>query len=159
MPRGGHNRKPTNLKQLEGNPGKRPLNTDEPQPDPIAPTCPSWLSETAKQEWARVAPELERLGLLTELDRAGLAGYCASYAEWCHAQEILQREGWTYKNSRGQIRPRPEAIISRHALDQMRKLGALFGMTPSDRGRMELPDVENTEFGRQLDARMRIKRR
>ena len=159
MSRGGHNRKPTNVKRLEGNPGKRPLDANEPNPNPIAPTCPSWLSETAKQEWARVAPELERFGLLTELDSACFSGYCSAYAEWRETQEILQREGWTYTTSQGQVRPRPEAIISRHALDQMRKLGALFGMTPSDRGRMELPDVENTEFGRQLDARMRIKRR
>lgn len=36
----GKKPKPTNLKILEGNPGKRPLNLNEPKPIPIAPECP-----------------------------------------------------------------------------------------------------------------------
>jgi len=65
--------KPTAIKILEGNPGKRPLNLNEPKPLQIAPECPDWLLDEAKKEWKRLAPELERLGLLTILDMAAFA--------------------------------------------------------------------------------------
>ncbi len=68
--------KPTALKLLEGNPGKRPLPMNEPKPAPTAPKCPSWLHKDAKKEWKRISTELERLGLLTQVDMAALAGYC-----------------------------------------------------------------------------------
>lgn len=41
--------KPTAIKELEGNPGKRPLNKNEPKkPKQGAPKCPSWLEPDAK---------------------------------------------------------------------------------------------------------------
>ena len=43
----GRKPKPTALKVLEGNPGKRPLNENEPKPERKAPECPSWLEPEA----------------------------------------------------------------------------------------------------------------
>ena len=40
---------PTAIKVLEGNPGKRPLNANEPKPKKKAPRCPSWLEDEAKK--------------------------------------------------------------------------------------------------------------
>src|ERR1041384_4289249 len=87
---------PTRLKMLTGNPGKRPLNGDEPRPDENIPECPPELGPVARAEWDRLhgerAPpgggrgaraewdrlvgELAALRLLTNLDRAALAAYC-----------------------------------------------------------------------------------
>lgn len=39
----GRKPKPTAIKKLEGNPGKRKLNTKEPAPVKGMPTCPEWL--------------------------------------------------------------------------------------------------------------------
>ena len=39
----GRKPKPTALKKLEGNPGKRKLNTKEPVPGKGMPDCPKWL--------------------------------------------------------------------------------------------------------------------
>ena len=39
----GRKPKPTALKVLEGNPGKRPLNENEPIPPKGSIKCPSWL--------------------------------------------------------------------------------------------------------------------
>ena len=47
----GRKPKPTALKELEGNPGKRPLNDREPKPEKKAPPCPKWLNDDAKKEW------------------------------------------------------------------------------------------------------------
>ena len=42
MAQRGRKPKPTAMKVLEGNPGKRSLNTTEPQPPKRAPRCPNW---------------------------------------------------------------------------------------------------------------------
>ncbi len=49
---------PTNLNLLRGNPGKRKLNANEPDPEPAIPTCPSHLNDVGKKEWRRVTKEL-----------------------------------------------------------------------------------------------------
>src|SRR5205085_7950964 len=76
----GRRPKPTRLKMLTGNPGKRPLNQDEPKPEASIPDCPPELSPAARQEWDRLAAELGALRMLTNLDRAALAAYCTAYA-------------------------------------------------------------------------------
>ena len=48
----GRKPKLTAVKKLEGNPGKRKLNTKEPIPAKGMPTCPDWLMPEAKKEFA-----------------------------------------------------------------------------------------------------------
>ena len=60
----GRKPKPTALKLLEGNPGKRPLNDKEPKPQKKAPSCPKWLDPEAKKEWRRLASKMEMMGIL-----------------------------------------------------------------------------------------------
>jgi P27 family predicted phage terminase small subunit len=139
MPR-GRPRKPTRLKILDGNPGKRPLNAAEPQPPAGAPACPSWLDREAKAEWRRVVPALDRLGLLTRVDRSAIAGYCTAWAELCWASKTLARVGHTYTTEGGQICPRPEVAMHRSALRHVRQFSALFGLDPASRSRVEVPD-------------------
>ncbi len=75
----GRKPKPTRLKLIEGNPGKRPINGREPKPPGSLPSCPAHLSATAKTEWKRLARSLNRIGMLTEIDRAAMAAYCQAY--------------------------------------------------------------------------------
>lgn len=51
MTMAGRKPKPTALKKLEGNPGKRKLNTKEPIPAKGMLNCPEWLLPEAKKEW------------------------------------------------------------------------------------------------------------
>ena len=45
---------PTELKRLNGNPGKRPLSDKEPQPEPKLPRAPSFLNKVPNGGvWAR----------------------------------------------------------------------------------------------------------
>ena len=71
----GRKPKPTALKLLEGNPGKRPLNANEPIPPQGEVKCPSWLLPEAKKEWKRLAPAMESMGILTLADEKAFAGY------------------------------------------------------------------------------------
>lgn len=59
----GRKPKPTAMKELEGNPGKHPLNTSEPKPNKKAPACPKWLEPEAKKEWRRLAKQMEAIGI------------------------------------------------------------------------------------------------
>jgi len=142
MGRRGPAPKPTVLKRLAGNPGKRALNRREPQPKAggglLEP--PQHLNEVARAEWRRVAPELVRLGLLTDIDHTALEAYCASYARWLQAEAILSKAGLTFTTSEGYIQQRPEVIIARNSLQLIKVFCAEFGMTPSARARMVIPE-------------------
>src|SRR5581483_7260694 len=83
---------PTKILELRGS-WRAKERPGEPQPPPGAPPMPEWLSEEARAEWQRMAPELEALGLLSVLDRAALAAYCQAYAELVEATALLNREG------------------------------------------------------------------
>ena len=73
IPVAGRKPKPTALKKLEGNPGKRKLNTKEPIPAKGMPNCPEWLLPEAKKEWERLADLMNQIGVLTEVDMAAFA--------------------------------------------------------------------------------------
>ena len=62
-------------RELEGNPGKRKLNTNEPVPEKGKPDCPEWLLPEAKKEWERLADLMNQMGVLTEVDMAAYAAY------------------------------------------------------------------------------------
>ena len=72
----GRRPKPTRLKVLTGNPGKRPMNKHEPKTEPAVPKCPNELGPVARRERDRLASELGKLKILIALDRAALAAYC-----------------------------------------------------------------------------------
>lgn len=76
----GRKPKPTSIKRLEGNPGKRPLNHNEPLPPDDMPERPAGLTGQARKAWERLAPAMHTAGILTEIDADGLESYCRLYA-------------------------------------------------------------------------------
>src|SRR5437763_14064864 len=97
----GRRPKPTRLKMLTGNPGKRPLNDAEPRPQANVPECPPELGPVAHKEWYRLVGERAALRLLTNLDRAALAAYCGAYALWAEATQAIQKYGAMIKSPTG----------------------------------------------------------
>jgi len=136
MAQRGRKPKPTALKVLEGNPGKRPLNVNEPKPINKAPACPKWLDDDAKKEWRRLSKQLESLGVLTELDMAAFAAYCQSYSRWKSAEEFITKHGMIYKTSNGSWASVPQASESHKYFKDMARLCEQFGLTPSSRSRV-----------------------
>lgn len=145
MTRHGPPPKPTKLKLLEGNPGKRPLPQNEPKPKPIAPKCPSWLDKEAKKEWKRLAPELEKLGLLTTVDGTAMAAYCQAYSRWREAEEFITKHGTVMKTPSGYMQQLPHVSISSTALKHMRAFCTEFGLTPASRTRIDVKPLEGQE--------------
>ena len=80
-PRMGRPRKPTKLKILEGNPGRRPLNTSEPEYEPKIPK-PSDLTPLASAWWDLVVPQLVRVGLAQSVDGPSLALLAEDFSGW-----------------------------------------------------------------------------
>ena len=66
----GRKPKPTMIKVLEGNPGKRAINDREPEPPAGIPECPDFLDEEARAEWFRTAKVLSDMRLLTLVPRS-----------------------------------------------------------------------------------------
>jgi P27 family predicted phage terminase small subunit len=133
---------------LQGNPGRRPLHPErEPQPKAALPRCPPELSELAQKEWRRISRELHSLGLLTAVDRAALAAYCAAYGDFIAAEAMLRRvrsyvpvvddQGRTIDvKASGITRMRDKAALLMH------RFLLEFGMTPASRSRCRAADID-----------------
>ena len=132
----GRKPKPTAMKMLEGNPGKRPLNKKEPQPVKKAPSCPKWLEPEAKKEWRRLAKQLEEIGILTDVDMAAFASYCQAYARWKEAEEFISQHGSIVKTPSGYWQTVPQVSIAQTYMKIMTKIAEQFGLTPSARSRI-----------------------
>ena len=127
---------PTAIKLLEGNPGKRPLNANEPKPAKKAPSCPKWLEPEAKKEWRRLAKQMEQIGILTQVDMAAFAGYCQAYARWKEAEEFITQHGTIVRTPSGYWQQVPQVTISHANQKIMLQAAAEFGLTPSARSRI-----------------------
>jgi P27 family predicted phage terminase small subunit len=124
---------PTSLKRLRGNPGKHRLSGGEPDPSAVASVDPpDMLSDVARQEWQRLAPELLRLGLLTVVDLGLLAMWCSSWATFCEAERQLS-EGPLCTDRNGLVRRSPWIIVRRDAVETMLKVADRMGFSPSAR--------------------------
>lgn len=145
MAQSGRKPKPTAVKVLEGNPGKRSLNRQEPKPEKKAPRCPAWLEDEAKKEWKRMARQMEQLGILTEIDMAAFAGYCQAYARWKEAEEYISEHGTVMKALSGYCQQVPQVSIAQTYLKIMNRFCEQFGLTPSSRSRIVAENGEDKE--------------
>lgn len=131
----GRKPKPTALKVLEGNPGKRPLKLGKTAPQ-SPPICPDWLEDEAKAEWARMGEVLENMGMLTDMDTIAFAGYCQAYARWREAEEFLTQHGSIVRTPNGYLQQVPQVSIAQTNLKIVLKFCEQFGLTPSARSRI-----------------------
>ncbi len=139
---------PTRLKVVRGNPGKRPLNTREPQPAAAtdafdAPPAELAGDVAALVEWARVAPMLRACGLVTEAERSALTALCQQWSRYLEAHGKVMSLGMVVKAANGVPVVNPYLAVADKALAHCLKLWVELGLTPSGRSRMTaLPGVE-----------------
>lgn len=135
----GRKPKPNVMKRLAGNPGKRPLNAEPQPPVPdCTPYVPRYLNDEAKREWRRIVNVLLDLGLYTVVDRAALAMYCQAWGRWVEAERKLAKEGPVLTSDKGNLYQNPWFHVANKAWEQMRKILAEFGLTPSSRARLSV---------------------
>ena len=116
-----------------------------------APDMPDDFDGEAAEEWERIVPEIEAMGLLATLDRSALIRYCRAWATWVDLDEKLRATGLLVKGARN------GAALVRNPLWMMRSdieatleaLGKQFGLTPAARLRAgvkhETPGVDEGE--------------
>lgn len=144
---GGRPPKPTELKALAGNPGKRPLNKAAPKVAPKRPPCPAHLQGEARREWNRITKQLLDLKLLTEVDRAALAAYCQCWARWVQAETAMREDGFRMISITDNGYPvvSPWLNVANTAMKQMLRFLTEFGMTPSSRSRVTVGAEEEDD--------------
>jgi P27 family predicted phage terminase small subunit len=82
---------PTALTVLRGNPGKRALPKNEPQPREVPPYCPEHIraDKVALREWNRVLAILTQMRVVSEADYITLGNLCLAYSTMIAAQEKI----------------------------------------------------------------------
>ncbi len=145
MGRRGPPAKPTALKLIAGNPGKRRLNEREPKPSAGSPHCPEWLSVEARKVWKRLVPQLRAMRVLTLVDADALAAYCHTYVRWRDAEDFLSKHGAVYplRDEQGRVKCMqqfPQVSIARNLLLVLRAYQQEFGLTPAARSRIAVQD-------------------
>jgi P27 family predicted phage terminase small subunit len=136
--------RPTKMKLLEGNPGRRPLPEGEPMPAVAfnVPDPPSHLTISAKLEWVNISDKLHRIGLLTEIDCAALALYCQAYGRWVDAEAAMIQGGMVVVTSNGNPIHNPYLGIANTAMRDCHTYLTEFGMTPSSRSKVTAAEPE-----------------
>jgi len=154
MGKRGPRRTPTRILQIRGS----TLANSRRDPDvPTgAPVCPDWIDEGAQDCWRQLVPQLEAVGLLSQIDANALARYCVAWSHWVAAEKFLKQYGTTYpiKDKDGNIKNFghfPQVTQSSRFAEQCRRLEAEFGMTPAARSGLDTSQVSTprnvlTEF-------------
>ena len=144
--------KPTGRKILEGNPGKRPLPTDEPIPDAMAevPPPPDWLTPLGKAAWNYAAEELAAVKMLHRLDLATLELFAVSYDSWRTMVEQVKVVGYvkTFYDDEGNEKysqPTVEATLMTKFGDQVNRLSKVLGIGPAHRVGLRVIEVHGKE--------------
>lgn len=146
----GRRPKPTHLKLVTGNPGKRAINKREPKPARMVPSCPDYLSRTGQVAWGRLTVLLDRMGVLTEADAPALERLCDCYTDIIESRKLIARDGRTYKvtTETGDtlIKGNPAVNQLRAADAQFKSYLVEFGLTPAARSKITVsPDGEEKE--------------
>ena len=131
--------RPSALTELLGNPGKKIANPNEPAPEKGAPKMPTGLTIEARKEWRRVVPVLEKIGMLSVVDRAALVVYCEAWSDYLAASAALRTYGDWIEGTRGTQVRHPAAMAKKEAIATIKAFCLEFGMTPSARSRITLP--------------------
>jgi P27 family predicted phage terminase small subunit len=132
----GRKPKPTALKLLDGNRGRRPLNALEPKPEPGIPDPLAALTPEGLAHYRDLTEKLSAVRVLTVNDGPALSGLAQSIADFEQATSELALMGKVIMTERGAVK-NPWTTIQKQAFDQMQKGFADFGLTPSSRTKIQ----------------------
>ena len=155
-------RKPTVLKILEGNRGRRPI-LPEPQPAKGVDAPPRGMPAVSRRIWKTLAAELDRLNLLTVVDAMALEGVCVAYAHAIAADREIERLQREIKSGTDEKRVKKlsteelvaeyrtininynrlslQNAVSKKAWQQVKSFCTEFGLTPASRSRLAVGDT------------------
>jgi phage terminase small subunit len=145
--------KPTRIRRLEGNRGRRPLPGNEPQYPSGVPERPSGMSAASRKIWDTLVREMAPSGVLRPVDALALVQLCEDQAmldTLRKGMDQMTRE--LSKKAKENKRDLPggpliqlsRTIEGRRTLSTIRELSAQimvqrreFGLTPASNGRVQ----------------------
>jgi P27 family predicted phage terminase small subunit len=172
MGRRGPPRKPTELKLLQGNPGKHALPLNEPKPKKLTDAKPPrYLNKDARAIFIREAKKLTPLGLMSEIDINAFARYCDFLSKWLKVKAVLDNaESYYYpvyfEQTPEEISSGAKPLLKRLAVMpevgmyntfaiMLNRLEREFGLTPAARSgidvkpnKLEKEEAEDLLFGK-----------
>ncbi len=132
--------KPTELKAIEGNRGKRATLKQEPDPEYLidGADAPDWLDEKAKAVWREIAPPLQKARLVAVIDVPLLAMCCSSIAQY---RQAYTKVGDAAVQGGGEGKSEtlnPWMIVQSMSFKQAVSILRDFGVSPAARTRIAL---------------------
>ena len=120
----------------------------DPELEAKAPACPSFVKGYARTVYRRTAGLLADAEAVTPGDREVLACYAVAVARWRDAEAALDA-GETFQRTRsGYSQLTAQAIEARRAREEVAKLAAALGFTPTTRSKLErVPAKQETPAG------------
>jgi len=149
----GRKPKPTHQRILDGNPGKRAVNRQEP---PLPPEdfaqLPGELAgdHLAAAEWRRLAPILRVRRAVTVADRAALIALCLEWSRYLQA--TAKASPLVVSTKSGYPMPNPYLGVAARSLAACTRLWPELGLTPSSRSRVKIDTPPGDEFAEFDDA-------
>lgn len=155
---------PAKVKKAKGNPGKRPILTDQieaeaelagadgadlrdgdsvgaggvssgfPSMEP-----PEWLNEDGLVVWDRIAPRLQSMKILQHIDADTFGRYCQNFGRWVRLQKRLDKEGETYESETAHgkyIKANPAFMMASRLDRELMMQEQNFALNPADRQRL-----------------------
>jgi P27 family predicted phage terminase small subunit len=132
MAKSGPKPKPLMLRELHGNPGRRPMPVDEPEGvgDLWAP--PAYMDEDQRAQWHYVVDHSPP-GLLTGTDRDILATFVNACVEYQRAVLEVRKIGQVVKTKEGNAIQNPYLGIMNRQAVLMHRIGSELGFSPAAR--------------------------
>ncbi len=151
--------KPTRLKVLAGNPGRRPLNEAEPEPQLIQNIDPPIeLDELGAKFWRYYAALLQRCRVLSEADVHALAAAAQWWSVYQRAMQDLSGSLIQTSPANGDC-AKPTVAIARQAFSQCWAIMQAFGLNPGDRSKLRaLPPKDDDQAERFFGLRHKARR-
>ncbi len=142
--------KPAELKAIEGNRSRRPLNLDaQVRPDVEVPDIPKHLGKEARKEWKRISAELVRYNIISRLDRTMLGMLCQSVERLVLFETALMKrvqkfvaegrepaEAYMFRTPQGYETHCVEYQMLNKEREMLMKFLGEFGLSPAMRARV-----------------------
>lgn len=134
---------------ITGNPGHRPLPTNEPMPVGNLEATPDFLTASQQEGW-RYVLEKAPYGLLKDIDRSILMVWVVADDMYKQALDKVAKHGLLWKSPSGGVPgTSPFVHIMNRQADVMMRAVNELGFSPASRTRIKMPEqVSTNEFAR-----------
>ena len=144
----GRKPKTAEQKRRAGNPGKRPLNENEPQPTPGAPQKPDHLDEVANKKWDDLCIVLDEMGTLATSDQAILTMFCDSWSLYVKACVMIEKGTQLLMSATNTPYRAPWVDLRSMAFKQLLQCSSELGLSPTSRARLSVVPKQKAPEGK-----------